>query len=681
MSNAKRTGRPTREYRLAELAMRWFLPDEPYEAHPELRAAMLLLVEDMFGWLSPEQKRQLRLTLHDGADEGVRAPPALVEHLRAFLGATGLSLYLLTQRPQEIKRLKLPNLERDVYSWLKGQPASLQIKVMEAGIRDGIGRATAEDRALLAKAASQWLADKGEQMINRSIDFEYDLSRLPAGFGAIAFDQAVNQELLSNLGVPNDGSPSNTNTYAAVKGLLLLDDVVDPTSFGFSGEVQKRYLELLGKTKDINGQLVSNRSVYDAIASALLTLPGKTPDGNGNITVYYQEFATIGRYVIQNAADVPPGSPNFASQVRIGDDQYVQGQDPFGALDLPPLTGDDGTEQEIQPDLVVAVGKIHSAYYLEILLQTVDRVSEQWHNGLLPVAVDAGGKLLDAYYWNSFQRLNQAGRFMHYSRILGVQGGQVSHEVQPNGDFQTRWKRALAALSEYDRQQRIVDLFSGQQQGRSLSRTGENVRSAIRDLATNVTLYGWGSAAFVANRLMRDIQNALDILRNPQILRAYAVTNPWQVIERQMVADTGSAPNIVKYRTIAQEAKTIFDLIAKYATVWSGATGKPLFPDPTVTNADGQTISDITPDDTTRLMRSTELILAVQGAKDDDIYQASQPTEAVGVASIPSTTDSGRNASFDQIRQMVASGKAPSLDDLKSLIPSMNGNGATKMPV
>jgi hypothetical protein len=353
----------------------------------------------------------------------------------------------------------------------------------------------------------------------------------------------------------------------------------------------------------------------------------------------------------------------------------VSGQDAFGVLDLPPLTGDDGTDQEIQPDLVVAVGKIHSAYHIDVVIRTVARVSELWTNGQLPVALDDGGQLLDQWYWNSYQRLNDTARFMHYSRILGVRGGEVSHEVQPNPNFDQAFTRALSSLSEYDRQQRIVDLFSGQPQGRSLSRTSENVRSAIRDLATNVTLYGWGSAPFVANRLMQMLSDALEILKNKQILRAYAVTNPWQIIERQVLADTGSSPNIIKYRTMAEQSKVIFDLIAKYARVWSGSSGLPLFPDPSL--GQGQA-SDITADDQIRLMRATQLILAVRGTKDDEVYEASQPAETVATPSIPSMGDAGKNASMDQIRQMVMQGKTPSLDELKSMIP-MGGNGTQKM--
>jgi hypothetical protein len=672
VSETPRTQPVAWKRRLAELALERFVPGHDGEEREALFVAMLELVEIALSRLDPAEMRSMRFVPTGRGGSQVRAPPYLVGRLRAALVATCLGLWLRRHRSPAIERLNLPDLERDIERWLASQPVSLQLRIIQAGIRDDIGRATVEDRALLGNSAGHWLAEKGVPMAS-PLRFQYDTGRLPASFDQKAFEAAVNQELESNLNIPN--TEDNLAIYAAVKGLLLIDDIIDPNSFGFSSEIQKRYFELLGKTKDGQDQngkdvLVPNTVIYNKILDTIPTLPGRAASS----IVFYQEFATIGRYVIKNAADVPPSSPNFATQVRIGDDTYVSGQDAFGVLDLPLLTGDDGTDQEIQPDLVIAVGKIHSAYHIDVVIRTVARVSELWTNGQLPVALDDGGQLLDRWYWNSYQRFNDPARFMHFTRILGVRGGEVSREVQPNPNFDRGFTRALSSLAEYDRQQRIVDLFSGQPQSRSLSRTGENVRSAIRDLATNVTLYGWGSAPFVANRLMQMLNDALEILKNKQILRAYAVTNPWQIIERQVLADTGSSPNIVKYRTMAEQSKVIFDLIAKYARAWSGSSGLPLFPDPSQA---GQA-SDITADDQVRLMRATQLILAVRGTKDDEVYEASQPAEAVAAPSIPSMGDAGQNASMDQIRQMVAQGKTPSLDELKNLIP-MGSNGTVKM--
>jgi len=128
----------------------------------------------------------------------------------------------------------------------------------------------------------------------------------------------------------------------------------------------------------------------------------------------------------------------------------------------------------------------------------------------------------------------------------------------------------------------------------------------------------------------------------------------------------------------------LFNLIAKYSTVWSGSSGRPLFPDPAaqggLVSGDAQT-SDISPDDTIRFMRSTELILAVIGIKDDQVTQYSEPVESVAAPSMPIQYDTGKNAGFDQIREIVAQGRAPTMEELQRLIPANGARAGVGMKV
>ena len=134
----------------------------------------------------------------------------------------------------------------------------------------------------------------------------------------------------------------------------------------------------------------------------------------------------------------------------------------------------------------------------------------------------------------------------------------------------------------------MSDIVSGQRTS-ALSLTAEAVRQAGRNLAANASLYGWGGTQFAARRLAKHVSTAFDILSNPDIQAAYGVDGPYKVVERVATEQWGAAPNIVKYRALAEAGRNILNIIAKYSTIWSG-TDRPLFNDPATANqnlADG----------------------------------------------------------------------------------------------
>src|SRR5262249_55922779 len=163
----------------------------------------------------------------------------------------------------------------------------------------------------------------------------------------------------------------------------------------------------------------------------------------------YQELATVGRYVMGTADQIPPEHPNFITQVRLGFDRYVAGKPLIESLELPPLTGEDGSDVEIEPENIRVVGLLYAGWNLEEmrLFQGVDRITEVFYNGALPIGSDAGGRALDTYYWDREDRLNEAERRMVFSRVLGAPGGMISKEVQPNTQFESLWLRFLSSLA------------------------------------------------------------------------------------------------------------------------------------------------------------------------------------------------------------------------------------------
>jgi hypothetical protein len=501
--------------------------------------------------------------------------------------------------------------------------------------------------------------------------FEFDLrglsEKLKTPAQRKAYVAAVRKELVDNYEV--DGK--DKVTIGAVVGMLLLGEYFDKSSPAFDGALADAREELLVKVPDSDGNDVSSKRVYEYIYDNIERITGKDE-------LFYQEFASVGRYVISRTEELPFGNSLFDRQIKIGLDQYVSGAPIFDSLDLPPLTGEDGSDTEIIPDNIRAVSMVYATYQLDVgmrMIDVVDRINEIFHNGQLPIGYDAGGKAIDDYNWSTEDRMNTVARRMHYSRVLGTAGGDVSKEVQPNAAFESLFMRFLSSLAEYDRQQRISDIVAG---SRPQNLTSEFVRKAGRDLAANLSLYGWAATHFAARRLRQHIELALNILKQPSVQKAYGVTNPYQVIERVAALEFNTTPNIVKHRTMAEAGKQILDLVAKYAYVWNKSNGSPLFSE---TLGGVPYSGDISDEDRETLLRQTQYWLAVNGIKDDQVDKYSQPEMSAYAPSIPSfgnfgtgmqPTAGGSPDQMERIKQMVTQGQMPSLDQLQGMFT--NGN-------
>jgi hypothetical protein len=556
--------------------------------------------------------------------------------------------------------------------------------------------------------------------VTMSTFYKFDSRGLPDTLKSTAAQSAFVEKVAKLL--QND---AEDHAYlAAVVGMLVVDGFNDVTSASFTNGFWSIRGEAAGSVKQSDGVTdVPNRDIYDTTAADLKRLPGHKN------YVYYQELATVARRLIENAGEIPPDEPAFFGQIRSFADDYSEHGPEGETLDLPDLSssGSADSVDDIRPDNIRAVAVIHASNQLEQLglFRAVDSITETFMNGQLPVGFGSGGKQLDDYYWNSEFRLSEPARHMQYARVVGAASSEQSTEVQPNGQFDTLMLRFVSALAEYDRQRRVADIV-GSQGSSALSLTAEQVRSAGRNLAANTSLYGWGGTQFAARRLAGHIQTAFKILGSSEIQSAYGVSGPYQVIERVSTQDTGSSANIVKFRTLADAGQKMLNIVAKYSTVWNGSSGKPLFPDEGgsgtaavadatsavadaitagfsatiaafskkqngevdhVEAAGGQpdeqpapaaastsssgTPSDISAADQAELMRQAGNWLSVQGIKNDQVEQNAEPSETQYAPSIPTFGPSGGSSNGDlsgQIQQMINTGQAPSIDQLKNLV-------------
>jgi hypothetical protein len=626
-----------------------------------------VLHTDSHNWKPEERSAFTRLCAAARASPR-HPPPEVIERLVQVLALAGLREWANQHAAADyVRNRQLP------HDWLSFLEPENQKTLLEAASRFAADRSDASDRHLLKTSLQNFL--KENKPMPSDFKFDFDTRGLPPDFletGSDKFQTEVDRILKESVGLQHNAG-SDDVTIAAIKGTLLLNELFDPTAFGFRSAVTDAWAYSLETTKRLkpndSGSLdATNREMFLAVATEIVKIsPGP---------IFFQELAGVSRYVIDNATQIPIDHSNFPMQVRIGLQKYVEAQPPAESFDLPLLTADVGKDISIEPPNVEAVSIIYTALQVDPrmrLFHVVDRITELFMNGLLPVGPGNASKALDDYYWNADERLTEPARNAVYARVLGAPGVDVSKEVTPNRPFDDLFVRFVSSLAEYDRQRRVADLFENK--GRSLALTGEQVRKAGRDLGGNVSLYGWGGTQPVARRLKQHILTALAILDAPEIQKVYGVSNPYQVIERVALNEFGQAPNIVKYKTLADAGKIILRLIAKYADAWSVNTGRPLFLDPA-----NQTLgSDISTTDERQLMLQAQNIIAVNGMSDEQVGKLSAPSDTTYAPSVPafgavSTAPVSGNGSGDlvtKLQQMVAAGTPVSADQIKQLLPAM----------
>jgi hypothetical protein len=611
------------------------------------------------------------------AQKAQRAPPFVVRWLGHQLSTPALAQWAQAAYPKLFAQIGADAMTRLISEWVAGQKLPLLAAVHKAGVRYGVGAAKADDEALFSQSLGQLLSDKEDAMAGPV--FKVDLRGTPANFiGNDAYVEAVNKALKENFGT------EDPTTRVAITGILLLGENFDPKATGFGDAMAEAWLELLKTTKhndqknpDGTPKDVPNRDIFKYVMDNVVALTNR--NGGSPPTVFFQEVAFAARYAIQNAAAVPFGHPNFSTQVRIGLDKYVAGTPLSDSLVLPPLTGEFGEDEEIEPDNIRAVGLVYAAYQLEEmrLIPVVDRIVMSFNNGLIPVVFDAGGRALDAYYWDRDDRMTEAERRSVYSRVLGVPGGDVSKEAIVNSQFNDVFIRFLASLAELHRQESIADIVESR---RPRNLTAEYVRKAGRDLASNTSVHGFAGTQAFARRLNTHLATALDILKQPSIQKAYGVNGPYQLVETVASQHFGHTPNVVKFRTMAESGKKLLDLVAKYARAWTSTSGKPLFEeDPTPGNSYPPP-ADIPRADRDAFFLHTQFWLAVNGIKDDQVDKLSEPEAAFYAPSTPivgrPTNGHGGNEGIERIKQMVSQGQVPTLDQLQQIITGGSKIGA-----
>jgi len=262
---------------------------------------------------------------------------------------------------------------------------------------------------------------------------------------------------------------------------------------------------------------------------------------------------------------------------------------------LPDLDAD----TEIVTENLLAAQAIYFAYALEQtrLFQVVDRIAQLFQQGLLPLGRGAAAQALHRYV-TAPDRLSAQARAQLYARVLGARGAPAgtAGDFEPNPEFLTLWLRFLVSVAMFARER---DADAAQRaQPTAASRT--TVRRAARELAANLSAHVGALTLAVSNQLAAELQAAVALLRDPEILQAFGARDPWQLIDRVSQEYLGEPVNVVRFLALAQAGSDVLRWLAEHADALRQPTG----------DAPGAAAEDAA------LLQAAEAWLAASGAAD-----------------------------------------------------------------
>lgn len=228
-------------------------------------------------------------------------------------------------------------------------------------------------------------------------------------------------------------------------------------------------------------------------------------------------------------------------------------------------------DQEIVAENIRALQAAYFAAMFEELgvFGVVDRLVELFQTGQLPLGSSKAGRSLFKYWKDAQSRISERERRKFYAQAFGLPGADAVG-VTPNREFNDLWLRFVSAVAS-------LTAKRGTSAGGALNIVShDEVRTAARELAANLSLHGYGWANFMATELRQQINDVTRILSDKEIQSAYGARDMWQAIEQVAARELGGPQDVVRYRTMATAGDAIIAWLAKNARKLSSASTAPI---------------------------------------------------------------------------------------------------------
>lgn len=369
----------------------------------------------------------------------------------------------------------------------------------------------------------------------------------------------------------------------------------------------------------------------DDLSQRVLPILGTVGGGRANAA----EFARVMRALERKG--VSADEPQLGRRIDEALDRVQHGaSDDFdriadAGIDLPDLEA--AADNDIVADNVKLMGAVICAAMLEELkaFQVADHITQAAQAGSLPIGQGAAGKLLYKRWKQAPLRMTEGERRTVYAMTMGQPGGDPAAGM--NREFNDLWLRFVSSVSSFVRQQDVDRLLRANLPSALGQQT---VRKAARDLATNLSLHGYGMTFYAAVDLQEEVKGLITLLSDKDILAAYAARDMYQVIDTVATLDLGGARTGTRFRTLATSGMIITAWLGKNVEKIMRSYG-PLIDmmevrSPSPKMSGNKATKDPTDYD---LVNACELWLADTAIADSRVEEMSQPRETPVMTSKP----------------------------------------------
>lgn len=437
---------------------------------------------------------------------------------------------------------------------------------------------------------------------------------------------------------PNKSLSEDEQALAAVYGVLSADNMTNPelgeraTEPGGQLRIGERFFKAVAAAV---GEYTADKQLFDRVLQ-IVASEGLKRSGDAIFRVARtNQVVTVARDLDEDG--VTHDDEQLALQVRVRLSNQLAASEtavPSAiSIDLPDLEAQ--ADLEIVADNIRAMQAIYFAAMLEEMrvFQVMDKLQELFQNGMLTFGRGPAGDAFFAYWKKSVNRLTEVERRNIYARTLGMPGGDPMIQ-NPNREFNDLFLRTCSAVSSFVRQFKVDDLLRSTIPFRVST---EHVRKSARDLAANLSLYGYGIAHYAATELQGEIKDIISILSQEEVKMAYGARDMWQVIDQVATLELGGARNGIRYRTMATSGAIVIRWLAERANVLAAGYGTDILNmselrRPTPRPAGHKPTTHPTDRD---LVDAVEQYLAVTGVSEARVEEYAQPSEGPATPSRP----------------------------------------------
>lgn len=224
----------------------------------------------------------------------------------------------------------------------------------------------------------------------------------------------------------------------------------------------------------------------------------------------------------------------------------------LGEIDLPAAIGGADDQARLQ-----AVAPLYLAAELEQtrLLAAVETLAGLYASGGIEADLGPAGPSLLAFWQQRHQRFAAPERAALFNQLFGHAAQTSLAGRNANTDFESAMINLTEALHRF-RHEALAGALPPDQTTLAL---------AARNVAGNLVGHAGGIAAFAARDLLTSIQQAVDVLKQPLLQRAFGATTFWGAVQNVARAYLEETPNVQSHVTRGRAGMIVITWLGQVA--------------------------------------------------------------------------------------------------------------------